>query len=161
MECQLGYLAKITNSMAMVTTNIINIFIISLLSIRRLIFINWFHGEQNSASTSDSDLGNEKRNSTQYCTVCLNDINGGEKYTRLPKCNHSFHVECIGKWFESSHTTCPLCRIEVPHQLSHQPHCQKYKLFFSYIFAHLLAKFCGPLDPQLASMICENMHCVT
>ncbi|KAI3958288.1 hypothetical protein MKW92_006730 [Papaver armeniacum] len=27
----------------------------------------------------------------------------------LPKCNHGFHIKCIGKWL-SSHSTCPTCR---------------------------------------------------
>jgi hypothetical protein len=30
----------------------------------------------------------------------------------LPKCNHSFHINCIDMWFHS-HSTCPICRSPV------------------------------------------------
>ncbi|PKI50435.1 hypothetical protein CRG98_029185 [Punica granatum] len=43
------------------------------------------------------------------CAVCLSELAEGEKARLLPKCNHGFHVDCIGMWFQS-HTTCPLCR---------------------------------------------------
>uniref|UniRef100_A0A0D6R4N4 RING-type E3 ubiquitin transferase n=1 Tax=Araucaria cunninghamii TaxID=56994 RepID=A0A0D6R4N4_ARACU len=43
------------------------------------------------------------------CAVCLCEFEENEKGRLLPKCNHSFHTECIDMWFES-HSTCPLCR---------------------------------------------------
>ncbi|XP_057957888.1 RING-H2 finger protein ATL2 [Malania oleifera] len=46
------------------------------------------------------------------CAVCLSEFDEGEAGRRLPKCNHSFHVECIDMWFHS-HSTCPLCRTPV------------------------------------------------
>lgn len=30
----------------------------------------------------------------------------------LPKCHHSFHIDCIDMWFHS-HSTCPVCRAPV------------------------------------------------
>ncbi|CAK8563712.1 unnamed protein product [Lathyrus sativus] len=46
------------------------------------------------------------------CAVCLSEFEEGETGRVLPKCNHSFHVECIDMWFHS-HSTCPLCRKSV------------------------------------------------
>ena len=43
------------------------------------------------------------------CAICLSDLVKGDKARLLPKCNHSFHVECIDMWFQS-HSTCPICR---------------------------------------------------
>ncbi|KAK4791626.1 hypothetical protein SAY86_032039 [Trapa natans] len=48
-----------------------------------------------------------------WIIVCLCELAEGEKVRILPKCGHSFHVDCIDKWFES-HDTCPLCRSPVP-----------------------------------------------
>ncbi|KAI4345391.1 hypothetical protein L6164_012519 [Bauhinia variegata] len=46
------------------------------------------------------------------CAVCLSEFEDGEKGRILPKCNHSFHIDCIDMWF-LSHSTCPLCRAPV------------------------------------------------
>ncbi|KAI3469352.1 hypothetical protein Pfo_026015 [Paulownia fortunei] len=46
------------------------------------------------------------------CAVCLSEFEEKEIVRLLPKCNHSFHIECIDMWFHS-HSTCPLCRSPV------------------------------------------------
>ncbi|KAE8668005.1 RING-H2 finger protein ATL2 [Hibiscus syriacus] len=46
------------------------------------------------------------------CAVCLSEFEENESGRVLPKCNHSFHLECIDIWFHS-HSTCPLCRTSV------------------------------------------------
>ncbi|KAL5065457.1 hypothetical protein RYX36_027194 [Vicia faba] len=46
------------------------------------------------------------------CAVCLSEFEEGEMGRVLPKCNHSFHVDCIDMWFHC-HSTCPLCRKSV------------------------------------------------
>ncbi|CAN6935225.1 unnamed protein product [Brassica oleracea] len=43
------------------------------------------------------------------CAICLSELVKGDKARLLPKCSHSFHVECIDMWFQS-HSTCPICR---------------------------------------------------
>lgn len=43
------------------------------------------------------------------CAVCLSEFEDGETGRVLPRCNHSFHIDCIDMWFQS-HSTCPLCR---------------------------------------------------
>ncbi|GLU12394.1 hypothetical protein SLE2022_290790 [Rubroshorea leprosula] len=47
--------------------------------------------------------------SVMECAVCLSEFEESESGRILPKCNHSFHIECIDMWFHS-HSTCPLCR---------------------------------------------------
>ncbi|MCO5612041.1 hypothetical protein L7F22_066303 [Adiantum nelumboides] len=44
------------------------------------------------------------------CAVCLIEFQEDDACRLLPKCNHSFHTECIDKWFLSN-TTCPMCRM--------------------------------------------------
>jgi E3 ubiquitin-protein ligase ATL10/75/76/77/78 len=43
------------------------------------------------------------------CPICLSEFADGEKLRVIPKCSHSFHVECIDQWL-FSHSTCPVCR---------------------------------------------------
>ncbi|XVE82174.1 hypothetical protein DITRI_Ditri15bG0125700 [Diplodiscus trichospermus] len=43
------------------------------------------------------------------CAVCLSEFEENESGRLLPKCSHSFHLDCIDMWFHS-HSTCPLCR---------------------------------------------------
>ncbi|XP_022741340.1 RING-H2 finger protein ATL2-like [Durio zibethinus] len=56
------------------------------------------------------------------CAVCLSEFEENESGRVLPKCNHSFHLECIDMWFHS-HSTCPLCRtpVEEPALVSENP----------------------------------------
>ncbi|GER52162.1 RING/U-box superfamily protein [Striga asiatica] len=46
------------------------------------------------------------------CAVCLSEFEEREIVRLLPKCGHSFHIDCIDMWFHS-HSTCPLCRSPV------------------------------------------------
>lgn len=41
------------------------------------------------------------------CSICFEEIDSNVKC--LTSCNHSFHAECIERWFEKSNT-CPTCR---------------------------------------------------
>lgn len=50
------------------------------------------------------------------CTVCLSNIENEEMVRLLPNCKHTFHAECIDKWF-GSHSTCPICRTEAEPRL--------------------------------------------
>ncbi|KAF8401431.1 hypothetical protein HHK36_012370 [Tetracentron sinense] len=51
------------------------------------------------------------------CAVCLSEFEENEKGRCLPKCSHSFHIDCIDMWFHS-HSTCPLCRAPVNPEIS-------------------------------------------
>uniref|UniRef100_A0A7N0UKC2 RING-type E3 ubiquitin transferase n=1 Tax=Kalanchoe fedtschenkoi TaxID=63787 RepID=A0A7N0UKC2_KALFE len=56
--------------------------------------------------------GDSDQKAVAECAVCLSEFEDGEKGRSLPKCNHSFHIDCIDMWFHS-HSTCPLCRAPV------------------------------------------------
>ncbi|KAI4377260.1 hypothetical protein MLD38_014920 [Melastoma candidum] len=50
------------------------------------------------------------------CAVCLCEFEPENKLRLLPKCSHAFHVECIDTWL-LSHSTCPLCRGDLIHDM--------------------------------------------
>lgn len=51
--------------------------------------------------------------SVEYCAVCLQEAEEGEKMRRLTICRHCFHADCIDTWLGEM-STCPLCRAEIP-----------------------------------------------
>ncbi|KAK8935912.1 RING-H2 finger protein ATL45 [Platanthera zijinensis] len=52
--------------------------------------------------------------SEQECSVCLAELEEGEKVKVIPVCGHIFHPACIDRWFATS-CSCPLCRrSEIP-----------------------------------------------
>lgn len=60
----------------------------------------------------EGDDVEERENGVLECAVCLSEFEEGERGRVLPKCKHSFHVDCIDMWFHS-HSTCPICRAAV------------------------------------------------
>ncbi|KAL3530911.1 hypothetical protein ACH5RR_010233 [Cinchona calisaya] len=46
------------------------------------------------------------------CAICLSVFEDEEMGRKLPRCSHSFHVDCIDMWL-NSHSTCPICRCPV------------------------------------------------
>ncbi|XP_010259482.1 PREDICTED: RING-H2 finger protein ATL2-like [Nelumbo nucifera] len=54
------------------------------------------------------------------CAVCLSEFEENEKGRLLPRCKHSFHIDCIDMWFHS-HSTCPLCRAPVNPEIESPP----------------------------------------
>lgn len=71
------------------------------------------------------------------CAVCLNEVCRGENYEILKKCNHGFHSDCIKAWLQH-HSTCPLCRTQVPHTpLQSNVHTFEhyYDILMSYSFS--------------------------
>ena len=48
------------------------------------------------------------------CAICLDEIkNSTGNATRLPRCMHTFHEECILPWLRDCHGTCPVCRTPI------------------------------------------------
>ncbi|KAK1391635.1 hypothetical protein POM88_010691 [Heracleum sosnowskyi] len=60
------------------------------------------------------------------CAVCLTNCEALEVIRLLPKCQHTFHVECADTWLKS-HSTCPLCRYRVDQEdillIEHNTRC--------------------------------------
>ncbi|CAN6214284.1 unnamed protein product [Urochloa humidicola] len=46
------------------------------------------------------------------CAVCLEAFEPGDRCRRLPRCEHSFHAECVDSWLRKS-GACPVCRADV------------------------------------------------
>ncbi|CAA3001558.1 E3 ubiquitin- ligase ATL41-like [Olea europaea subsp. europaea] len=62
--------------------------------------------KQTNGNSSD-----EMGSSSMECSVCLSMLEDDEMARTLPNCKHTFHAECIDKWF-GSNSTCPICRAE-------------------------------------------------
>ena len=46
--------------------------------------------------------------SNNLCPICLSNMNEGDNIYKI-ECGHTFHIECIMKWFRSSKGQCPCC----------------------------------------------------
>ncbi|KAI3966946.1 hypothetical protein MKX01_017597 [Papaver californicum] len=66
------------------------------------------HNQKNDQNGGGTEDGGD----VLECAVCLSEFEENDVGRILPKCKHSFHVECIDMWFHS-HSTCPLCRTPV------------------------------------------------
>jgi hypothetical protein len=52
---------------------------------------------------------------TDLCSICQEDMTK-ETSCQLYECSHTFHSNCIKKWFEKKqHITCPCCRANCNH----------------------------------------------
>jgi len=49
----------------------------------------------------------------QVCTVCLEPFCLNDTVSKLPRCEHLFHKDCVAKWLLERHRSCPLCSTEV------------------------------------------------
>lgn len=66
------------------------------------------HGSKQKISSSSLSL-----DINADCAVCLRKISSAEPLQVLPTCHHGFHAHCIDAWLVL-HSTCPLCRANVP-----------------------------------------------
>lgn len=48
---------------------------------------------------------------TGDCAVCLEAFEAGDRCRQLPRCEHSFHAECVDSWLRKS-SACPVCRVD-------------------------------------------------
>ncbi|KAL2903419.1 putative E3 ubiquitin-protein ligase XERICO [Bienertia sinuspersici] len=71
--------------------------------------------KSSESSNNDSDIilaakpSIECSKPTIECCVCLCKFEDEDEVSQL-SCKHFFHRNCLEKWFDNHHTTCPLCR---------------------------------------------------
>ncbi|KAK4416109.1 RING-H2 finger protein ATL64 [Sesamum alatum] len=110
------------------------------------------------------DLQEDSRTPPPYCAICLSDVRSGDRYRKLPECGHCFHAQCIDAWFKSQ-STCPLCRAQVPQMiaLNEINHYQWADLISDVVllFRSFVEKLCNPLNDELASMLSDNVSCIS
>mmetsp|Transcript_23580 Transcript_23580/g.65850 ORF Transcript_23580/g.65850 Transcript_23580/m.65850 type:complete len:268 (-) Transcript_23580:168-971(-) len=81
--------------------------------------------DDNDHSMQDNDDASHQHNSTNdhssrcsqglLCSICLHDIDAGNRATSLAVCGHVFHQECISQWLclDRGSRDCPYCRTEI------------------------------------------------
>ncbi|XP_050203552.1 uncharacterized protein LOC126653657 [Mercurialis annua] len=47
------------------------------------------------------------------CAICLNCIEKKQEIRLLGNCRHLYHKDCIDKWIDCGHGSCPLCRLKL------------------------------------------------
>lgn len=51
--------------------------------------------------------------SDPMCSICLVDLEVGNRIVQLENCSHAFHAECISEWVTRK-AQCPACRSDMP-----------------------------------------------
>lgn len=54
--------------------------------------------------------GGNDDNVEEMCSICLVEFEKEDVVSQLSRCRHVFHMQCIERWLERNHFTCPLCR---------------------------------------------------
>ncbi|KAL4282250.1 hypothetical protein GQ457_03G004970 [Hibiscus cannabinus] len=54
--------------------------------------------------------GGDREDDAAVCSICLAEFGDDDVVSQIQKCGHVFHMNCIEKWMERDHFTCPLCR---------------------------------------------------
>ena len=49
------------------------------------------------------------KSSCDTCSICFSDFSDNSLITKLPKCGHIFHSECLFTWLQDNES-CPICR---------------------------------------------------
>ena len=44
------------------------------------------------------------------CIICFEEFSEKSDIYKLDECGHSFHSNCIIKWFRNNHSECPYCK---------------------------------------------------
>ncbi|KAL4585994.1 hypothetical protein LXL04_010623 [Taraxacum kok-saghyz] len=131
-------ISKLSSTVVLILTNKSNIFVtVVAVHILRRILKTIYHRHQFPIFTAKHNKYTNTSTKPLYCAVCLHDVDGGQRYRRLPKCLHCFHVNCIDPWLESR-STCPLCRNEIPIHLL--PRKEEKEPGFLYLFFYFSMK---------------------
>ncbi|KDP33993.1 hypothetical protein JCGZ_07564 [Jatropha curcas] len=60
--------------------------------------------------TAFGDITDRMSGDCDTCAVCLGQLMEYDEVRELRNCCHVFHKECIDRWVDHDHKTCPLCR---------------------------------------------------
>uniref|UniRef100_A0A5B7BYM5 RING-type E3 ubiquitin transferase n=1 Tax=Davidia involucrata TaxID=16924 RepID=A0A5B7BYM5_DAVIN len=161
MENQLEFImSKFAHSIVItITNNKYTVFTVIIFFAAQLL-LRWFRRRDDRLAVF-TFKPNPSNKTTLYCAVCLHDVSHGERYRKLPKCNHCFHVDCIDPWFQS-HSTCPLCRRQVSAHLL--PQHQQPRSFLSYFLSfslNILRKMNNALNYEITFTLCENLRYIS
>ncbi|CAN7078574.1 hypothetical protein Bca4012_077737 [Brassica carinata] len=89
-------------------------------SVIRAIPILKFKKRRDGDSRNDHVFTEGEENTSQECSVCLNEFQEEEKLRIIPNCSHLFHIDCIDIWLQNN-ANCPLCRTGVSCDASFPP----------------------------------------
>lgn len=57
------------------------------------------------------DLDNYSSSKVEkICSICLMEFEKEDVVSRLTRCCHLFHADCIERWLDCNQFTCPVCR---------------------------------------------------
>jgi hypothetical protein len=76
--------------------------------------------EEQPAVESVQSAGCYQTNCTT-CSICIDDFELGEKIRILPRCGHSYHLDCIMPWLTERQGCCPLCKTSVLEEVETSP----------------------------------------
>ncbi|KAM0950198.1 putative chromatin regulator PHD family [Dioscorea sansibarensis] len=75
----------------------------------QLAVLNFSTMKQTRWSSLEDGDGDDDKEETM-CIVCLGSLEGEDEVRELGNCIHVFHKECLDKWVDIGHHTCPMCR---------------------------------------------------
>ncbi|XP_074279833.1 brassinosteroid-responsive RING protein 1-like [Silene latifolia] len=81
----------------------------------------------------------EEREECCECSVCLSDVRKDDVIRLLDNCKHVFHKDCLDRWMDLDHHTCPLCRTPFLRD-------EKVTEFNRRLLSSRLRDFCSDLD---------------
>ncbi|RYQ93338.1 hypothetical protein Ahy_B09g099610 [Arachis hypogaea] len=55
------------------------------------------------------DLQCLREDDDETCSICLVEFEDEDAVSKLRRCNHIFHLNCIQQWIERNQFSCPLC----------------------------------------------------
>ncbi|KAH7284499.1 hypothetical protein KP509_34G056700 [Ceratopteris richardii] len=79
-------------------------------TLRTVVYEETKQGEMDVSTCYWCEREPKPNGSSMDCSVCLCEFEKGQKLCIMPTCSHAFHGDCIYRWLDQDHSTCPLCR---------------------------------------------------
>jgi len=68
-----------------------------------------FKASMGLTTATPSKKEEEDIDESDSCVICMDDLHGNGKITKLDRCGHSYHAQCIADYFAKVKHTCPSC----------------------------------------------------